>query len=131
MHPPLAEDVGGYVGANALMGGHGLQMLGDVLGDPQVRLQVGQLGPGIGLQIRTGGAADRLVDEAHAHAVVVDHVVDEGAIHLDPLLTLQMAGLSPQEDAQARAAGFVPVTLGPRVLRAETAALTVLVQALA
>lgn len=40
-------------------------------------------------------------------------------------------GLSPQEDAQARAAGFAPVTLGPRVLRAETAALAALVQALA
>ncbi|MFM6986155.1 MAG: 16S rRNA (uracil(1498)-N(3))-methyltransferase [Hydrogenophaga sp.] len=39
-------------------------------------------------------------------------------------------GLSPQEEAQARAAGCVPVTLGPRVLRAETAALTALVQAL-
>jgi 16S rRNA (uracil1498-N3)-methyltransferase len=38
-------------------------------------------------------------------------------------------GLSPQEDAAARAAGFVPVTLGPRVLRAETAALAALVQA--
>lgn len=40
-------------------------------------------------------------------------------------------GLSPQEDATARAAGFVPVTLGSRVLRAETAALAALVQALA
>ncbi len=40
-------------------------------------------------------------------------------------------GLSPQEDATARAAGFVPVTLGRRVLRAETAALAALVQALA
>jgi 16S rRNA (uracil1498-N3)-methyltransferase len=40
-------------------------------------------------------------------------------------------GLSPQEDAQARAVGFVPVALGPRVLRAETAALAALVQALA
>jgi len=40
-------------------------------------------------------------------------------------------GLSPQEDAAARAAGFLPVTLGPRVLRAETAALAALVQALA
>lgn len=39
-------------------------------------------------------------------------------------------GLSPQEDAAARAAGFVPVTLGPRVLRAETAAVAALVQAL-
>lgn len=40
-------------------------------------------------------------------------------------------GLSAQEDAQARAAGFVPVTLGTRVLRAETAALSALVLALA
>ena len=38
-------------------------------------------------------------------------------------------GLSPSEDAAARAAGFAPVTLGPRVLRAETAALAALVQA--
>jgi 16S rRNA (uracil1498-N3)-methyltransferase len=38
-------------------------------------------------------------------------------------------GLSPSEDAAARAAGFVPVTLGPRVLRAETAALAALVLA--
>lgn len=40
-------------------------------------------------------------------------------------------GLSPSEDAQARAAGFWPVSLGPRVLRAETAALAALVHALA
>ncbi|MDT4844672.1 Ribosomal RNA small subunit methyltransferase E [compost metagenome] len=39
-------------------------------------------------------------------------------------------GLSASEDAQARAAGFVPVTLGHRVLRAETAALAALVLAL-
>jgi len=38
-------------------------------------------------------------------------------------------GLSPSEDSAARAAGFVPVTLGPRVLRAETAALAALVLA--
>ena len=35
-------------------------------------------------------------------------------------------GLSPDEEACARAAGFVPVTLGPRVLRAETAPLAAL-----
>ena len=40
-------------------------------------------------------------------------------------------GLSPQEDASARAAGWVPVGLGPRVLRAETAALVALTLALA
>ena len=35
-------------------------------------------------------------------------------------------GLSPTEEAAALAAGFAPVTLGPRVLRAETAPLSVL-----
>jgi 16S rRNA (uracil1498-N3)-methyltransferase len=35
-------------------------------------------------------------------------------------------GLSPAEEAAAWDAGFVPVTLGPRVLRAETAPLAVL-----
>ena len=35
-------------------------------------------------------------------------------------------GLSLSEEASALAAGFVPVTLGPRVLRAETAPLAVL-----
>lgn len=39
-------------------------------------------------------------------------------------------GLSPQEEALAIASGFAPVSLGPRVLRAETAALTALVLAL-
>ncbi len=40
-------------------------------------------------------------------------------------------GLSPAEETLALAQGFVPVTLGPRVLRAETAALAALVMALA
>jgi 16S rRNA (uracil1498-N3)-methyltransferase len=40
-------------------------------------------------------------------------------------------GLSPAEEALATAHGFVPVTLGARVLRAETAALAALVLALA
>ena len=40
-------------------------------------------------------------------------------------------GLSPAEETLALAHGFVPVTLGPRVLRAETAALAALVLALA
>jgi 16S rRNA (uracil1498-N3)-methyltransferase len=35
-------------------------------------------------------------------------------------------GLSPAEEACALAAGFAPVSLGPRVLRAETAPLAVL-----
>ena len=45
-----------------------------------------------------------------------------------PVLVLSgpEGGLSPAEEAAARAAGFVPVSLGPRVLRAETAPLAVL-----
>lgn len=35
-------------------------------------------------------------------------------------------GLSPSEEAAARAAGFAPVSLGPRVLRADTAPLALL-----
>ena len=37
-------------------------------------------------------------------------------------------GLAPAEETAARAAGFVPVSLGPRILRAETAALLALAQ---
>ncbi len=40
-------------------------------------------------------------------------------------------GLSAAEEAAAAACGFAPVTLGPRVLRAETAALTALARLLA
>lgn len=45
-----------------------------------------------------------------------------------PLVVLSgpEGGLSPSEEAQALAAGFAPVTLGARVLRAETAPLAVL-----
>ena len=42
------------------------------------------------------------------------------------LLSGPEGGLAPAEQAAALAAGFVPVTLGPRVLRAETAPLAVL-----
>jgi 16S rRNA (uracil1498-N3)-methyltransferase len=42
------------------------------------------------------------------------------------LLSGPEGGLSPGEDAQARIAGLAPVSLGPRVLRAETAALAAL-----
>lgn len=42
------------------------------------------------------------------------------------LLSGPEGGLSAQEEGAARAAGFTPVSLGPRVLRAETAALAAL-----
>lgn len=42
------------------------------------------------------------------------------------LLSGPEGGLTPNEEAAARAAGFAPVSLGPRVLRAETAPLAAL-----
>lgn len=55
-------------------------------------------------------------------------VLDEAAADTAVLfLSGPEGGLSHGEDQLARAAGFVPVTLGPRVLRAETAALAALV----
>ncbi len=42
------------------------------------------------------------------------------------LLSGPEGGLSPGEEAAARSAGFRPITLGPRVLRAETAPLAAL-----
>lgn len=42
------------------------------------------------------------------------------------LLSGPEGGLSEAEEARARAAGFLPVTLGPRVLRADTAPLAAL-----
>ena len=47
-----------------------------------------------------------------------------GAVHL---LSGPEGGLAPDEEALARAAGFQPVSLGPRVLRADTAPLAALV----
>jgi len=53
--------------------------------------------------------------------------------HLQPsaatgvaLLSGPEGGLSPEEEAQALERGFMPVSLGPRILRAETAPLAVL-----
>ncbi len=48
---------------------------------------------------------------------------DTQAVHV---LSGPEGGLSPAEEAAARAAGFQPVTLGPRVLRADTAPLALL-----
>jgi 16S rRNA (uracil1498-N3)-methyltransferase len=65
---------------------------------------------------------------AWAHAQTAVEGVDGGGLG-QPALTFLSGpegGLSPAEEAQAHAAGFTPVTLGPRVLRAETAALAAL-----
>jgi len=52
-----------------------------------------------------------------------------GQTHLGPVTFLSgpEGGLSPAEEALATSHGFAPVTLGPRVLRSETAALAALV----
>ena len=55
------------------------------------------------------------------------HGVHAGAgISSITVLSGPEGGLAPEELAAAARAGFVPVTLGPRVLRAETAPLAVL-----
>jgi len=53
----------------------------------------------------------------------LSQVAGSGAV---TVLSGPEGGLSPSEEAAALAAGFTPVTLGPRVLRAETAPLAVL-----
>jgi 16S rRNA (uracil1498-N3)-methyltransferase len=66
----------------------------------------------------------RLVLSLHADArPLSDAVPARGPVWL---LSGPEGGLTPGEEAAALAAGFVPVTLGPRVLRAETAPLAVL-----
>ncbi len=61
----------------------------------------------------------------HSHGTSLGS--NHGANHDVMVLSGPEGGLSPQEEATARAAGFLPVTLGARTLRAETAALAALV----
>jgi len=66
----------------------------------------------------------RLVLSLHPGARPLREAVpSSGAV---TLLSGPEGGLTPSEEAAALAAGFVPVTLGPRVLRAETAPLAAL-----
>lgn len=71
------------------------------------------------------GGAHRLLLSLQADARALPTLVPPGSA---PVLTLSgpEGGLAPEEEAAARAAGFVPVALGPRVLRADTAPLAVL-----
>jgi 16S rRNA (uracil1498-N3)-methyltransferase len=71
-------------------------------------------------QLRTG---TRLMLTVAADAVPLSMDVDLGAL---VLLSGPEGGLSVAEEARARAAGFLPRSLGPRVLRAETAPLAAL-----
>ena len=72
-----------------------------------------------------------LVLSLHPSARALREVLSAPAMPAMPpgpvtLLSGPEGGLSPAEEAAALAAGFIPVTLGPRVLRAETAPLAVL-----
>ena len=70
-----------------------------------------QTGLRLVLSLSVGSQALKTVVQAHTHIT---------------LLSGPEGGLTPAEEAQALAAGFLPVSLGPRVLRAETAPLAVL-----
>ncbi|MNY55443.1 Ribosomal RNA small subunit methyltransferase E [compost metagenome] len=70
-----------------------------------------------GLLLSLGEGTQPLRAAAEQHAPANQSVV---------FLSGPEGGLSPQEEALARANGFAPVTLGARVLRAETAPLAAL-----
>ena len=64
-----------------------------------------------------------LAPEAESLRARAAALAPQAAVHL---LSGPEGGLSPDEDAAARAAGWLPIDLGPRVLRAETAPLAAL-----
>jgi 16S rRNA (uracil1498-N3)-methyltransferase len=85
------------------------------------------LAPASAAAVATGVAPLRLVLSLAPGSVPLRSVLAQAA----PEAALQFlsgpeGGLSAQEEQQALAQGFVPVSLGPRVLRAETAPLAAL-----
>ena len=64
-----------------------------------------------------------LAPEAESLRARAAALAPQAAVHL---LSGPEGGLGPAEEAAARQAGFAPVSLGPRVLRAETAPLAAL-----
>jgi 16S rRNA (uracil1498-N3)-methyltransferase len=81
----------------------------------------------------TGTAPQRLVLSLAAGTVGIDRLAATRIADAEPparawrVLSGPEGGLSAGEEARALAEGFVPVTLGTRVLRAETAGLAALV----
>ena len=69
-----------------------------------------------------------LAEESRPLATLIEDHAHTGSV---AFLSGPEGGLSASEDRAARAAGWAPATLGGRVLRAETAALSALVRALA
>ena len=89
--------------------------------------QAQALAPASAAAVATGVAPLRLVLSLAPGSVPLRSVLAQAA----PEAALQFlsgpeGGLSAQEEQQALAQGFVPVSLGPRVLRAETAPLAAL-----
>ena len=74
---------------------------------------------------QAGAGTHRLLLSLQPDALPLRDLVPPGAA---AVLTLSgpEGGLAPEEEAAARAAGFLPAALGPRVLRADTAPLAVL-----
>ena len=70
-----------------------------------------------------GASALSLDAKAHPLRTALSELAPGQAV---TVLSGPEGGLSPEEEAAARAAGFVPVSLGQRVLRAETAPLAAL-----
>ncbi|GAA4342753.1 16S rRNA (uracil(1498)-N(3))-methyltransferase [Variovorax defluvii] len=67
-----------------------------------------------------------LADGAHALRTDASHASDATKLHGACVLSGPEGGLGAAEEREAIARGFAPRTLGPRVLRAETAALAAL-----
>jgi 16S rRNA (uracil1498-N3)-methyltransferase len=107
-------------GRNRLPLIHELMTLADWLGSPQTR-------PRADLQTADG---QRLLLSLQHNALPIGQVLQaKPAATPDGDITFLSGpegGLGPSEEAAAIAAGFVPVTLGPRILRAETAPLACL-----
>jgi len=76
-----------------------------------------------------GGLADTVGASRHVLSFAPDatpmSALAHELIHLT-LLSGPEGGLDPQEEALARSKGFAPLSLGPRVLRADTAPLAAL-----
>lgn len=94
---------------------------------PEVQAQLGleALIAALGAQEAAG---PRLLLSLEPDALPLGQAVSKLTSEHEPVTVLSgpEGGLSPREEAAARAAGFAPVTLGPRVLRAETAPLAAL-----
>jgi 16S rRNA (uracil1498-N3)-methyltransferase len=83
------------------------------------------------LQNQPPKAADArwLLSLCEGSSPLTQHLAHGAAAHTT-FLSGPEGGLSAAEETAAAACGFTPVTLGPRVLRAETAALSALVRLL-